>query len=38
MRLGTWVVGMAALLTLMVVVAVIFAVTGNVESAAEKSG
>ncbi len=29
MRLGTWVVGMAALLTLMVVVAVIFAVTGN---------
>ncbi len=29
MRLGTWVVGMAALLTLMVVVVVIFAVTGN---------
>ncbi len=38
MRFRTWVIGMAALLTLMVVVAVTFAATGNIESAAEKSG
>ena len=30
MRFRTWVIGVAALLTLMVVVAVIFVVTGNV--------
>jgi hypothetical protein len=37
MRFRTRVIGVAALLTLTVVVAAIFVVTGNIESAAEKS-
>ena len=37
MRFTTWVIGVAALLTLMVVVAVIFVVNWQHESAVEKS-
>jgi predicted RND superfamily exporter protein len=37
MRFRTWVIGVAALLTLMVVVAVIFVVTGNMNPPQKKS-